>query len=74
MKTKVCLELKDGPFGGSFGTIKLTQQGKDSFTVTYGLEVKSKLDYNRAAEMLGSSIMHALSCEGLVDNRKKGER
>lgn len=53
--------------------IKLTQQGINNFTVTYWKHVKSDLSYAEAIEELGSCIMHALACEGKVDNRMPGE-
>jgi hypothetical protein len=31
------------------------------------------LDYCRAAAKLGESIMHAIACEGKLDNRTKTE-
>ena len=54
--------------------IHLDQQGKDRFTVVYGLQVKKDLNYGEAASELGSCIMHALACEGKLDNRMKYER
>jgi hypothetical protein len=53
--------------------IELTQNGFDSFTVRYGKQVKSSLDYARAAAELGSCIMHALACDGKLDNRTRTE-
>lgn len=53
--------------------IKLQQHGRDSFRVVYGKSVKDRLTYGKAATELGAAIMHALSCEGRVDNREKGE-
>ena len=54
--------------------IKLQQSGKDSFHVTYGKQVMKFLTYPAAAAELGSCIMHALACEGKLDNRQKGEK
>lgn len=54
--------------------ISLHQRGRDNFTVTYGAHVNEALTYGEAATELGSCIMHALSCEGQVDNRMKGEK
>lgn len=65
---KTCIELNDID-----SPIKLTQQGKDRFTVTYGQQVKANLTYAHAAKELGSCIMHALACTGKLDNRMKGE-
>lgn len=47
--------------------IKLEQTGKDRFVVTYGSQVTSGLGYLAAASELGTSIMHALACEGKMD-------
>jgi hypothetical protein len=44
-----------------------TKSGK-RFTVTYGKQVTRGLTYKQAADELGSSIMHALACNGMVDN------
>jgi hypothetical protein len=54
--------------------IRLLQNGRDSFTVVYGKEIKSGLSYSQAALQYGASIMHALACDGQLDNREKGER
>lgn len=64
-----CYTFENGAF-----PIHLDQQGKDRFTVVYGLQVKKDLDYGEAAMELGSCIMHALACEGELDNRAKRER
>lgn len=63
MKKTLCFELPDAAF-----PIKLEQTGKNSFTVTYGLQVKSRLAYGAAAAELGECIMHALACEGKIEN------
>ena len=54
--------------------ITLRQVGVDRFTVIYGKQIDKDLNYAEAAEMLGEVIMHALSCQGLLDNREKGEK
>ena len=54
--------------------IKLEQSGIDRFTVTYWLQVETGLSYAVAAKQLGEAIMHALSCDGKVDNRERGMR
>lgn len=69
MKKTLCFELQYTAW-----PIKLEQTGKDSFTVTYGLQVKQRLTYGQAATELGACIMHALACDGKLDNRMKGER
>jgi len=53
--------------------IQLIQTGVDSFTVIYGKQIDKGLDYGRAAAKYGEAIMHALACEGLLDNREKGD-
>jgi len=62
-KSTVCFDLTDLAF-----PVTLTQQGPDKFTVTYGLQVRDKLTYTRAAMELGAAIMHALACDGKLDN------
>lgn len=54
--------------------ISLIQNGKDNFTVKYGKETRSNLDYASAACQFGGAVMHALACEGRLDNRMEGER
>lgn len=46
--------------------ITLVQTAKNKFTVRYGLQVTSNVDYSRAAEELGESIMHKAACEGKI--------
>lgn len=53
--------------------ITLTQQGRDRFTVTYWKQVKTDLPYATAADELGGCILHALACNGAIDNREPGE-
>ncbi len=63
LKGKVCYENL------TFGyPIRLIQNGKDKFTVVYGLQVKSDLSYGQAAKEFGCAIMHALAYEGKLDN------
>lgn len=47
--------------------VALWQDGADSFSVVYGEEVTSFLPYVIAARELGCAIMHALTCDGLLD-------
>lgn len=63
------------PFEGAKSSqlIELQQTGFDRFTVVYGLQVKSGLDYASAAAELGECIMHMQACEGMLDNRTKSE-
>lgn len=69
MKKTTCYEVTVAGF-----TIRLIQTGIDRFTVQYGLQVKKRLTYEEAADELGECLMHALACEGKLDNREKGER
>ena len=64
---KVCFELDTLAF-----PIKLEQTGIDRFVVTYGKQIK-KGGYAYAATQLGEVIMHALACDGKLDNRDIGE-
>lgn len=68
-KITVCYMVENLEF-----PISLQQHGKDNFTVVYGLQVDKQLNYGNAAAKLGQAIMHALACEGRLDNREKGER
>lgn len=54
--------------------IELRQTGNDDFHVIYGSQVKNNLSYERAADELGSCLMHALACDSLIDAKKVGER
>jgi hypothetical protein len=66
MKKHVCFTTKLAEWN-----ITLEQQASGrsrDFTVTYGSQVKDHLTYAQAARELGSCLMHALSCEGQVDN------
>lgn len=64
-----CINLESLAF-----PIKLTQQGIDRFTVIYGKQTRKGMTYTQAAQELGACIMHALACDGKLDNREKGER
>jgi len=67
MKSQVCFTTGSG----KFGIITLTQEGLDSFSVSYGLQIKTKLPYAKAATELGACIMHAAASEGkLVSDPK----
>lgn len=66
---RLCFETTRG-YG--FG-IKLEQAANGKFRVTYGKQVKDKLCYSEAAMKLGSCLMHALACEGNLDNRTRAE-
>ena len=48
--------------------ISLEQDGPNDFRVIYGMQVRENLSYSDAALELGAAIMHALACEGRLDN------
>lgn len=48
--------------------IKLEQAANGRFRVTYGAQVDADLTYAEAAKALGLNVMHALACEGQLDN------
>ena len=50
--------------------IVLQQNEPDNFTVQYGAEIESNLDYSQAAKSMGFCIMHALSCEGKINDEE----
>jgi hypothetical protein len=64
-KSFKCLELPNLD-------ITLMQHGFDRFSVTYGKQFHTDLDYGQAATELGACIMHAISVERL-DNRTREE-
>ena len=47
-------------------SIQVIQHAPNSFTVKYGKQVDSRVDYRTAARHLGESIMHSLACQGLI--------
>ena len=63
----VALAIEDTAF-----PIRLIQTGLNRFEVHYGLQVDTG-GYAAAAAKLGEAIMHALSCEGHIDNRTARE-
>jgi hypothetical protein len=69
MSSTLCWKRSDLAF-----PIMLHQDGVDRFTVTYGKQITSGLSYGKAACELGAAVMHALACEGKLDNRERGER
>ena len=69
MKGTLC--FIDAPQGPDM--IELRQQGVDRFSVRYGLELKTGLNYADAAAELGACIMHKAACDGALDNREPGE-
>lgn len=48
--------------------LRLTQDAKGRFTVTYGKQVVPCQSYSEAAAEYGSCLMHALACEGRLNN------
>lgn len=62
MKARTCFSLPDGEF-----PIRLDQTGRNTFTVTYGKQVKPNLTYSEAARELGECIMHERACAGKLD-------
>jgi len=69
MKTTLCFEEHTGAF-----PVLLHQTGLDRFKVTYGKQIKSGLNYSDAAHELGACLMHAMACDGKLDNRERHER
>lgn len=61
---KLCVQI---------GAVTLQQRGKDNFAVRYGKQVKTELNYSRAAAEFGACLMHQLACDGKLDNRTRGE-
>lgn len=52
---------------GDKSWIHVDQTEEGVFTVTYGLQQKTGLDYAQAAKELGECIFHYLVCEGLIE-------
>jgi hypothetical protein len=48
--------------------VTLYQHGKANFSVVYGMQTRSGLNYGDAAQELGEAIMHAAACAGKLDN------
>jgi hypothetical protein len=72
MKKKPAIELFNHGDGAASG-VKVIQTGVDRFTVSYGLQVKTGLNYEHAAREFGECVFHALACDGLIDNRTRAE-
>ena len=66
-----CLELTAA--AGLACPVKLEQSGPDNFRVTYGLQVRARLNYAQAAHELGECIFHSLACASVLDNRTRSE-
>ncbi len=77
MKNTLCFAtggnnyFKGAPRNSQF--IELRQQGVDRFSVRYGLQLKTHLNYASAAKELGACIMHKAACDGALDNREPEE-
>ena len=67
---KICLEIHTTSQLVLTHPIKLEQHEDRNklFRVTYGKQVRDHLLYDDAATELGACLMHALACEGLLDN------
>lgn len=61
----ICLELSNPKIDGP---ILLEQRADKSFRVTYGKQVRDRLNYSDAAHELGECVLHALACMGKLDN------
>lgn len=68
-KKPACAVYGPAAYGNPW-TIALTQQGHELFTVIYGLEVKTRLNYENAAAAFGEAVMHYAACESLIANRE----
>lgn len=66
MSRQICIELLDLPF-----PVLVTQVKNGDFTVTYGEQVKSRLNYAEAAHEFGECVFHALACAGKLDNEEQ---
>lgn len=47
-------------------TLELRASG--GFRVIYGKEIHDRLSYNEAARHFGESVLHALACDGQLNN------
>ena len=48
--------------------ISIEQTSANQFTVTYGQQTRAGLDYYDAAREIGLCAMHALACDGGIQN------
>lgn len=60
--TRIVYEITDLDF-----PIKLIQTGRDTFTVQYGQQIDRNLAYGQAASKIGEAILHALACDGTLN-------
>jgi hypothetical protein len=63
MKQQQCDERNDLPY-----PLALIQNGRNRFTVRYGLQIKRGLTYSEAAKEYGACLMHALALQGKLSN------
>lgn len=68
MSKHLCHEVTDADC-----EVRLYQTGIDRFTVQYGKQVKTGLDYEKACHEYGQCIFHSLACAGKLDNRTRAE-
>jgi hypothetical protein len=59
---------KFGPYDVSLYQHKYNRKG--SFSVVYGKQVWQGLSYAEACHKLGEALMHAMACDGIVDNER----
>lgn len=62
MKAKVIDKREDLDF-----PVTLLQTSRGRYTVVYGKEIRTGLDYDTAAVAYGHSVMHALACAGKLE-------
>lgn len=48
--------------------LTLYKEGRSTFSVVYGEQTKAHLSYAEAAKEFGECMMHALQCQGVLDN------
>jgi hypothetical protein len=63
---KTVFERLDGAFPVILDQHSFSTRGKQ-FRLTYGVSVKSNLDYAEACKELGEALLHCLTCEGVID-------
>lgn len=50
--------------------VEIFQTGRGKYAVRYGLQLKERLSYEKAAKEFGQCVFHALACAGLIDNSR----
>jgi hypothetical protein len=60
---KICDHREDLAF-----PITLEQSGPDNFAVIYGKQRRERLTYSQACTEYGMALLHALACDGILDN------